>query len=68
MSSNKPLLPPEVASKLPLVIVQHIYSFVPKYPKRRSPMSGVQKALELLQQSPKRTAMDLYTLDDFVLK
>lgn len=64
---SKPTLPPVVASKLPLEVVRKIYSFVPKYPKRQPPSPGLQKALESLQKSPKRAAMDLYGLDDFIL-
>lgn len=62
----KPHLPPAIVSKLPKEVVGHIYRFVPHLPKRRSNPS-LQKALESLQKSPKRSAMDLYGLDDFVL-
>ena len=62
----KPLLPPAIVAKLPKEVVGHIYRFVPHTPKRQMKPS-LQKALELLQKSPKRTAMDMYGLDDFVL-
>lgn len=64
---TKPALPPEIAARFPLEIVRHIYSFVPHTRKKRTPPIGYQKALEALQKSPKRTAMDMYGLDDFVL-
>ena len=65
----KPSLPPEIEAKLPLDIARHIYSFVPHLRKKKTPpvSPSLQKALESLQKSPKRTAMDLYGLDDFVL-
>ena len=63
---TKPLLPPAVVAKLPKEVVGHIYRFVPHYPKQQMKPS-LQKALESLQKSPKRTAMDMYGLDDFVL-
>ena len=65
---NKPRLPLSVEAKLPAEIVTLINRFVPKYAKPKAPSPGLQKALESLQKSPKRTAMDLYGLDDFVLK
>ena len=65
----KPSLPPEIEVTLPLDIVRHIYRFVPHVRKQKTPpiSPGLQKALEALQKSPKRAAMDLYGLDDFVL-
>lgn len=63
---TKPALPPEIAARFPLEILRHIYSFVPPIPKKKATPS-FQRALEALQKSPKRTAMDMYGLDDFVL-
>jgi hypothetical protein len=65
----KPSLPPEIETKLPLDLVRHIYRFVPHVRKQKTlPINpSLQKALDALQKSPKRTAMDLYGLDDFVL-
>jgi hypothetical protein len=65
--SGKPRLPPQVEEKLPEDVLRHIYRFVPKTPKPQPPSPSYQRALEKLQKSPKRTAMDLYGLDDFVL-
>ncbi len=62
----KPLLPPALIAKFPKEVVGHIYRFIPHYPKQKSSPS-LQKALETLQKSPKRSAMDMYGLDDFVL-
>lgn len=66
---SKPQLPPQIEAKLPAEIVRLVYSFVPRLPKPKAPRSpgGLQRALESLQKSPKRTAMDMYGLDDFVL-
>jgi hypothetical protein len=65
--SSKPRLPPYIEARLPEEIVRNIYRFVPKPKKSPPPSVSYQRALEKLQQSPKRTAMDLYGLDDFVL-
>jgi len=63
---NKPRLPREIEVLFPSEIVTKIYKYVPKLPKTpHSP--SLQRELERLQKSPKRTAMDLYGLDDFVL-
>ena len=67
--NGKPRLPTEIEFTLPEEIVRHIYRFIP-YPRKKKtpPVSpSYQRALEALQKSPKRTAMDLYGLDDFVL-
>jgi hypothetical protein len=67
--NGKPRLPVEIENQLPEDVVRHIYRFIP-YPRKRKtpPVSpSYQRALEALQNSPKRTAMDLYGLDDFVL-
>jgi hypothetical protein len=66
--SGKPRLPLELELKLPEDVVRYLYRFVPKTPKPAPPSPSLQRALEKLQKSPKRTAMDLYGLDDFVLK
>ena len=52
---------------LPTDLQEIILSFVPEKPKQRQP-GNLQRSLEKLQQSPKRTPMDLKGLDDFVLK
>lgn len=66
---TKPKLPDEIEAKLPLDIVRHIYKFVPHDRKKKTPpvSPSLQRELERLQRSPKRTAMDLFGLDDFVL-
>jgi hypothetical protein len=48
-------------------VVKLIHRYVPRYPKALPPSPGLQRALESLQKSPKRSAMDLYGLDDFIL-
>lgn len=65
--SAKPRLPSEIESLFPSEIRHVIYTFVPRSPKKQPPPPGLQRALEKLQKSPKRTAMDMYGLDDFVL-
>lgn len=65
---KRPVLPPEWQAKFPEDIIRHIYAYVPKFPKPQPISPGLQKALEDLQKTPKRTSMDLYGLDDFVLK
>ena len=65
--NGKPRLPPHIEARLPEEIVRHIHRFVPKPKKSPPPSESYQRALEKLQQSPKRTAMDLYGLDDFIL-
>lgn len=64
----KPRLPWEIESQLPVEIVSLINKFVPKLPKPSPPSPGLQRELERLQKSPKRNSMDLYGLDDFVLR
>lgn len=64
---GKPRLPREVELLFPAEIVKEIYKFVPKLPKPSLPSPSLQRELERLQRSPKRNAMDLYGLDDFVL-
>lgn len=55
--------------RLPLDVFTLMLEFIP--PKRPPPSpkypAGLQRKLEALQKSPKRTAMDLKGLDDFVL-
>jgi hypothetical protein len=65
---NKPRLPEDVELMLPREIVSYIYAFVPKHPKPSPPSPGLQRELERLQNSFKRHAMDLYGLDDFILR
>lgn len=54
---------------LPLDVFKHMLQFIP--PKRPPPRphypAGLQRHLDLLQRSPKRTPMELYGLEDFVL-
>ena len=64
---NKPQLPPSIEAMFPVEVTRLIYKYVPKYRKPKPPSPGLQRALESLQKSPKRSAMDLYGLDDFVL-
>lgn len=64
---DKPRLPKEIEAKLPEDVVRYIYTFVPRPQKPKVPSPSYQHWLEKLQQSPKRTAMDLYKLEDFVL-
>ena len=52
---------------LPVELQEIIISFVPEKPKQKQP-AGLQRNLEKLQRSPKRTPMDLKGFDDFVLK
>lgn len=65
--SSKPRLPPQIERLFPEDLVRHIYRYVPKPKKSPPPSASYQRALEMLQKSPKRSAMDLYGLDDFVL-
>ena len=67
--SGKPRLPMSVETLLPEDVVRHIYRFIPYPRKKKTPTASpsFQRAQEALQKSPKRTAMDLYGLDDFVL-
>lgn len=65
---HKPRLPREIEQLLPMEIVRQINKFVPKLPKPATPSPGLQRELERLQRSPARNAMDLYGLDDFVLR
>ena len=52
---------------LPTEVQEHILAFLPPKPKPKKAPEGLQKSLEKLQNSPKRTPMDLKGLDDFVL-
>lgn len=55
--------------RLPLDVFRLILTYIPPKRPRPSPTypAGTQRALEALQKSPKRTAMDLKGLEDFVL-
>ena len=64
---GKPRLPREVELFFPVEIVIKIYTYIPKLPKTRLPSPSLQREVERLQRSPKRNAMDLYGLDDFIL-
>ena len=52
---------------LPADLQNLIISFVPRKPAPK-PIAGLQRELEKLQKSPKRTPMDLKGLEDFVLQ
>lgn len=67
---SKPRLPPQIEARLPEDVLRYLYTFVPRTPKQKPvPVSSnTQKLLEALQKSPKRTPMDLFGLDDFVLR
>lgn len=66
---TKPRLPEKIEAKFPKTVLDHLYGFVPHFPKLKKPSvsPSFQKALERLQQTPKRNTMDMYGLDDFVL-
>jgi hypothetical protein len=64
---TRPRLPKEIELLFPSEIVTNIYRFVPKLPKPIPISPSLQRELEKLQRSPKRSSMDLYGLDDFVL-
>ncbi len=54
-------------SKLPRDLQRLIVSFVPRKKPVPPPPAGLQRELERLQRSPKRTPADLKGLDDFVI-
>jgi hypothetical protein len=64
---NKPILPAAIESKFPAEITRLIYKFIPKYSRKQPASPSYERILFSFQKSPKRTAMDLYGLDDFVL-
>jgi len=53
--------------RLPVELRRYIAQFVPVVSPPRWP-ANTQIQIQKLQKSPKRTAMDLIGLDDFVLK
>ena len=53
---------------LPRDVQLHILTFVPLPPKPKPLPAKTYDHLKKLQNSPKRTAMDLKGLEDFVLK
>ena len=55
-----------IRDRLPQDVLRLVMRFIPKPPRRPDP-SNLQRMLEKFQKRPKRTAMDLYGLDDFVL-
>ena len=63
----KPRLPDFLEKRLPSKVLHHLYSFVPHMPIQTWP-NGTYAHIKKLQNSPKRTAMDLKGMDDFVLK
>lgn len=64
---GKPRLPKDIEVQFPVEIRKLIYKYVPPIPKPKPLSPGLQACLEKLQRSPKRNAMDLYGLEDFVL-
>jgi len=64
---NKPVLPAVIENKFPAEITRLIYKFVPKYSKKQPTSPSYERMLVSFQKNTKRTAMDLYGLDDFVL-
>jgi hypothetical protein len=64
----RPHLPREIELLLPEDIVREIYRYVPKLPKKQYVSLSLQLQLAKLQRSPKKTAMFMYGLDDFVLE
>ena len=65
---RRSISPTVVRNRLPPDLLRHVMKFIPKRVPRPSP-PNLQRVLEKFQKSPKtkRTAMDLYGLDDFVL-
>lgn len=55
--------------RLPLDVFKHMLRFIPpkRHPPPRHYPGGLQRQLEALHRSPKRTAMEFYGLEDFVL-
>ena len=55
--------------RLPPDVFELMLTYIPPKPPPKSPKypNGLQRHLEALQKSPKRTAMDLKGLEDFVL-
>jgi len=64
---GKPRLPKEIENKFPVEITRLINKYIPPFPKPKPLSLGLQTCLEKLQRSPKRNAMDLYGLEDFIL-
>jgi hypothetical protein len=64
---GKPRLPKEIEYLFPVEIVREIYRYIPKLPKLTPLSESLQREVQKLQRSPKRNAMDLYGLDDFIL-
>jgi hypothetical protein len=63
---RRSISPRVVRNRLPPDLLRYVVSYIPR-PKPRPSPSNLQRMLEKFQKSPKRTAMDLYGLDDFVL-
>jgi hypothetical protein len=55
--------------RLPPDVFNLMLTYIPPKPPPKSPKypNGLQRHLEALQKSPKRTAMDLKGFEDFVL-
>lgn len=64
---SKPTLPLKIELLFPVEVVDLIYRFVPKPPKKQPRSPSYQREIERFQKSPKRTSMDLYGLEDFIL-
>ena len=56
-------------NRLPLDVFTYMLRFIPPKRPRAPPRypAGLQRQLEALQRSPKRTPMEFYGLEDFVL-
>jgi hypothetical protein len=65
----KPRLPTMIEARLPSHLLGYLYRFVPHLPpvKKQRWAAGTQLAVLKLQQSPKRTPMDLIGLEDFII-
>lgn len=63
----KPRLPKDIEKRFPAHVLHRIYSFTPPLPSPKWP-NGTYEHLKKLQNSPKRTPMDLKGMEDFVLK
>lgn len=67
----KPTLPTEIQDMLPEDIVKVINSFIPHFPKKKSPTvsPSLQSQLMKLQRSPIRGKNEMYLkgFDDFIL-
>lgn len=65
----KPILPKEIADKLPPEVLQNIYAFVPHYEKAKEPSPSLQKELARIQTITLKGKDNMYMkdLEDFLL-